>query len=90
MPDAHKAPAVARSVNPAMKIAVSNRVISQLLRIAAPQSLNCSAWRWHEKLWRRLFLGGFVTIADQLCVDARMAAPIAPRDFPKHLVTEKF
>jgi hypothetical protein len=41
MPDAHKAPAVAKSVNPAMKIAVSNRVISQLLRMAAPQSLNC-------------------------------------------------
>jgi len=36
MPAAHKAPAVARSITPVMKIAVSNRVISQLLGIAAP------------------------------------------------------
>ena len=40
MPDAHIAPAVARSVTPVMNIAVSNRV-SQLLRMAAPQLLDC-------------------------------------------------
>jgi hypothetical protein len=40
MPDAHIAPAVARSITPVMNIAVSNRVISQLLRIAAPQLLD--------------------------------------------------
>jgi len=40
MPDAHIAPAVARSVTPVMNIAISNRV-SQLLRMAAPQLLDC-------------------------------------------------